>query len=188
MIEGELKKLYTDLKKLKFELRDQTKEKYNRINPFMEDITDWKEKGDFCGGNNVTIYDSTTIAGDVKIGDNTWVGPFCSLDGSGGLEIGSHCSIAAGSHIFTHDTVKYALSGGVMPYEYDPVKIGDCCFIGAHTIIIKGVNIGEHSLISANSMVNKSFPPYSIIAGNPGKLIGEVKLKNDEVFLKYNKR
>jgi len=179
--------LLNELRKLHNQLRDYTKKKYTRINPFIEDLFDWKEKGDFCGGKNVTIYDSTTIVGEVMIGDNTWVGPFCSLDGTGGLEIGSHCTIAASSHIFTHDTVRNCLSGGIELYEYAPVRIGSCCFVGAQTTIIKGIDIGDHSLISANSMINKSFPSYSIIAGNPGLLIGRVEIKYGKVILNYFK-
>ena len=43
----------------------------------------------------MTIYDSTTVVGDVKIGENTWIGPFCSIDGGGGLEIGENCDITS---------------------------------------------------------------------------------------------
>jgi len=164
---------------------DYTKKKYDRINPFNEDIFDWKEKGTFCGGKNVVIYDSTTIVGDVEIGDNTWIGPFCSLDGTGKLKIGEYCSISAGTQILTHDTVKYALSGGKHEYEYSPVIIGDCCFIGVHSIILKGVKLGNHCLVGANSVVNKSFEDFSIVAGVPGRKIGKVEIKAEKVELCY---
>ena len=93
--------------------------KYQRINPFLENIFDWKERGKLWSGNkNVTIYNSTTLVGDVEIGENTWIGPFCSIDGTGGLKIGSNCSISASVHIQTHSTVKWAISGGQESYEY----------------------------------------------------------------------
>lgn len=180
-------KLFNDLQQLHFELRQYTKEKYNRINPFCENLFPWKEKGEFFGGKNVTIYDSTTIAGDVNIGDNSWIGPFCSLDGTGKLMIGKYCSISAGTQILTHDTAKYALSGGRHPFEYGPVKIGDCCFVGSQAIIIKGVSIGHRCLIGANSLVNKSFKNNSIIAGVPARKIGNVIIRGDAVELKYSK-
>lgn len=182
------------LKKALFELykqeRYRTKVKYNRINPFYEDIIDWRERGEFIAGkdSNVTIYNSTTVVGDVKIGNNTWIGPFCSLDGSGILEIGSNCSIAVGSHIFSHDTAKWALSGGVEKYEYSKTNIGDNCFIGANSIITKGVTIGNQCLIATNSVVSKNFGDNSIIAGVPAKKIGEVVVdKNGKVEYKYYK-
>ncbi len=190
-----MKKFFLNLlKKALFELykqeRDRTKSKYNRINPFYEDIIDWKERGTFIAGDNngVTIYNSTTVVGDVKIGKNTWIGPFCSLDGSGGLEIGSNCSIAVGSHIFSHDTVKWALSGGIEKYEYCKTTIGDNCFIGANSIITKGVSIGSHCLIATNSVISKSFDDNSIIAGVPAKKIGEVLVSEDgKIEYKYFK-
>jgi len=181
-------RLLEELRRLHYELRDYTKKEYGRINPFVEDLFEWKEKGEFCGGKNVTIYDSTTIVGDVEIGDNTWIGPFCSLDGTGKLKIGNYCSISAGTQILTHDTVKYALSGGKHEYEYSPVIIGDCCFIGVHSIILKGVKLGSHCLVAANSVVNKSFEDFSIIAGAPAKKIGEVEIKDGAVELRYYRK
>ena len=123
------------------------------------------------------------MVGDVEIGENSWIGPFCSLDGTGGLEIGKYCSIAAGTHIQTHDTVKWALSGGKMGYEYASVKIGDYCFIGANSVILKGVTLGDRCLVAAGSVVTKSFESNSIIAGVPAMLIGKVIQDNGSVEL-----
>jgi putative colanic acid biosynthesis acetyltransferase WcaB len=53
--------------------------------------------------------------------------------------------------------------------------IGDNVNIGANCIIIGEISIGENCVIGAGSVVNKSFPPNSIIAGNPGKQIGSIK-------------
>ena len=64
--------------------------------PFTEDITDWKKGKFLFGGENITIYDSSTVAGEVKVGDNTWIGPYTALDGTGGLTIGNNCSISSG--------------------------------------------------------------------------------------------
>ena len=51
------------------------------------------------------------------------------------------------------------------------VKIGDNVFLGIKSTILKNVTIGEHSAIAANSVVTKDVPPYSIVAGNPAKII-----------------
>ena len=179
--------LLRDIRALRSDLRDYTKAKYNRVNPFCEDIFDWKEKGKFCGGKDVTVYDSTTIIGDVQIGDKTWIGPFCMLDGSGSLKIGRNCSISTGVQILTHDTVKWALSGGKCGYEYGSSTIGDCCFIGTNSVILKDVKIGNHCLVGANSFVNKSFEDFAIIIGSPAKKVGRVEFEGDDVNLKYFK-
>ena len=187
-LDDELKSLWLQLQELHFKLRDHTYSTYHRTNPFVEDLFDWKEKGRFWGGKEVTIYDSTTINGDVTIGDNTWLGPFCALDGTGGLSIGKYCSISAGTYILTHDTVKWALSGGKASYEYSPVTIGNYCFIGIHAVITRGVNIGDHCVVGAGAVVTKDVPDFSIVAGLPARRIGEVCLTEDgQVRLEYSK-
>lgn len=162
--------------------------KWNRINPWYEDLLDWKKRAQFAGlGENVTLYNSSTVIGDVTVGDNTWVGPFTMLDGSGGLSIGKYCSVATGVQIYTHDTVKWALSGGTAAHDLAEVVIGDCCFIGADSIILKGITLGKHCLVQANSMVKDSFEDYSIVAGNPAIRIGTVKLDAGNVRLYFDK-
>ena len=130
------------------------------------------EKAKYLGfGVNTSIYDSSVVLGDVIVGKNTWIGPFTVLDGSGGLKIGSNCSISSGVQIYSHDSVDWAISGGKSSYNYQPTEIGDNCYIGPNSIISKGVSIGSGTIVGANSYVNKSFPVNSKIAGSPAKLI-----------------
>jgi acetyltransferase-like isoleucine patch superfamily enzyme len=89
--------------------------------------------------------------------------------GSGGLVIGDYCSISAGVQIYTHDTVRWALSGGLDPIERAPVKIGNRCYIGPNVIIAKGVTIGDGSVIGANSLVNCDIPSGSRAWGTPAR-------------------
>lgn len=153
------------------------KSQYNRVVSLGDLFIDRTEKAKFLGfGEGTTIYDSSLVIGDVKVGRNTWIGPYTLLDGSDGLEIGDYCSISAGVHIYTHDTVKWALSGGKAEYERASVRIGNCCYMGPQTIISKGVKIGNHCLIGANSLVTSNLDDYSIAAGSPCKVIGQVKI------------
>lgn len=135
-------------------------------------FTDRWEKAKYLKfGEGTSIYDSSMVFGNVKVGKNTWIGPFTILDGSGGLCIGNNCSISAGVQIYSHDSVKWAVSGGKEKYEYKSIAIGDNCYIGPNTIIAKGVTIGNGCIIGANSFVNKSFENGLKIAGNPAKII-----------------
>lgn len=152
--------------------RSAVKVKYNRVLSMNETLTDRWEKARFLGfGKGSSVYDSALIFGDVKVGENTWIGPFTVLDGSGGLQIGRNCSISAGVQIYTHDSVKWAVSGGKEQYEYAPVVIEDHCYIGPNVVIARGVTLGKGSVVGCNSFVNQSFPPNSKIGGTPAKLL-----------------
>jgi len=124
--------------------RSRLKKEFNRVLPLNEILSDRWEKAKFLRfGENTSVYDSSYVFGDVIVGKNTWIGPNTILDGSGGLTIGDYCSISAGVQIYTHDSVKWALSGGVEKYEYAPVNIGNNVYIGPNTIISKGISIGD---------------------------------------------
>lgn len=144
--------------------------KYKRVLPLNDTFTDRWEKAHFLGfGKQSSIYDSSLVFGEVEVGENTWIGPFTVLDGSGGLRIGSNCSISAGVQIYTHDTVQWAISGGKADYRYESVTIEDNCYLGPNTVVAKGVHIGKGSVVGANSFVNRSVAPGSKVAGNPIK-------------------
>jgi len=140
--------------------------------PLSELISDRWEKANYLKfGEGASIYDLSYVFGDVKVGENTWVGPFTILDGSGGLEIGDNCSISAGVQIYSHESVQWAVSGSTQNYNYQPTLIGNNVYIGPNCVIAMGVIIGDHTIIGANSFVNKSYPANSKIAGNPAKPI-----------------
>ena len=162
--------LFNKIKELFAFKRKEMKVNYNRVLPLNELLTDRWEKAKFLGfGKGTSIYDSAIVLGDVKVGENTWIGANTVLDGTGKLEIGSNCSISIGVQIYSHDSVEWAISGGEKPYKYQKTIIGNNCYIGPNTIISKGITIGEETIIGANSFVNKSFPKGSKIAGNPAK-------------------
>ena len=160
------------LKKFFFTKRATLKAKFNRVLPTNELFTDRWEKARYLGfGEGTSIYDSSLVLGNVKVGKNTWIGPFTILDGSGCLQIGDNCSISASVQIYSHDSVKWAVSGGKESYDYAETKIGDNCYIGPHTIIAKGVTIGNGVVVGANSFINQNLISHKRYAGNPAKEI-----------------
>ena len=112
-------KLYSDLISLYKKRQKEVKKKWDRVLPTNELFSDRWEKANFLNGKKgSSVYDNSYVFGKVSIGKNTWIGPYTILDGSGGkLSIGDFCSISSGVQIYTHNTVKWALSGGKAEYE-----------------------------------------------------------------------
>jgi acetyltransferase-like isoleucine patch superfamily enzyme len=164
-------------------LRAGMRQRWQRDLPLEELLFDRWERAKRLGfGEGTSIYHNSYVYGDVKIGEHTWIGPYTLLDGSGSLAIGDYCSISAGVHIYTHDTVKWALSGGKAAYERAPVRIGSCCHIGGQTVIAKGVTIGDHCVIGACSFVNRDIPPYTVAFGVPCRPVGRVHIDDGGNF------
>ncbi len=61
--------------------------------------------------------------------------------------------------------------------EVKPVKIGDKSWLGLNVIVLKGVEIGEGAVVAAGSVVVKNVPAWTIVAGNPAKVIREVSIE-----------
>lgn len=152
-------------------LRLRMKKKYNRHVSLGDLLTDRWETARFLGfGEGTSCYNNVLVLGDVKVGKNSWIGPNVILDGSGGeLTIGDFCSISAGVQIYSHDTVAWSTSLGVDPIAKSATTIGNGVYIGPNTIIQKGVQIGDQSIIGAMSFVNKSIPPNHKAFGTPAK-------------------
>lgn len=112
----------------------------------------------------------------MKIGDNVGISQ-AALVAHSNLTIGNNVKIGGGTCIYTSDfhslnpQIRQAPLADKKNKKNSPVRICDNVFIGAHCIILKGVTIGENSIIGAGSVVTKSIPSNQIWAGNPAKFI-----------------
>ena len=168
--------LLAKLKAFWFARRRDVDRKFKRTLPFGDYVVDRWEKAQELGfGSGASIYDSALVLGEVRVGANTWIGPFVVLDGSGGLTIGASCSISAGVQIYSHDSIQWAISGGKAPYEYAATSVGDHCYIGPNTVIARGISIGPGCIIGANSLVKDDIPANSVAHGSPCRVVGPVR-------------
>jgi len=168
------------LRALLGELRAETRARWDRDLPLDELLGDrWARAKGLGFGEGASIYASSYVYGDVRVGSKTWIGPHTLLDGTGGLTIGNGCDISAGAQLYTHDTVRRVLSGGRDDIERAPVNIGSNVHIGAGAVVLKGVTIGEHTVVGAGSVVTRSIAANTVAAGVPCRSIGSVRIAAD---------
>lgn len=180
MNEEELEQSLQHARQVYQHLRTQMRARWQRDLPVEELIFDRWERAQSLGfKDGANIYHNSYVYGDVTVGEKTWIGPYTLLDGTGGLSIGDYCNISAGVQIYTHDTIDWVLSRGKAKYAYAPVKIGDCCHVGSQTVIVKGVTIGDHSVVGACSFVNRDIAPYTVAFGVPCRPYGQVEVGAD---------
>ncbi len=146
-------------------------ENQQRSLPFADSIiTRWERARILGFGKGSSIFDSSIVLGDVKVGEGTWIGPFTVLDGSGTLSIGNNCSISAGVQIYTHDSISRDTLGHLKEVEKSPVQIGNHTYIGPNSVIARGVTIGDRCVIGTNSFVNINLPSGSKAWGVPCRI------------------
>ena len=107
-------------------------------------------------GNNVGISGSTiNAATTITIGDNVMIGSGCLI-----TDTDSHP---------LHWKERLEERNGLT--RRAPITIEDNAFIGARSIILKGVTIGKGAVVGAGSVVSKDVPPFAIVCGNPAKVV-----------------
>lgn len=118
-------------------------------------------------------YIVTDAGSALEIGDQTTMtGPMLVAQGGGAIRIGRDCMIAYGTDLRCSDghSVIDAATGHAINPAAD-VRIGDHVWIGIHSQILKGAQIGDHAIVAARSVVTRPVPPGTIVAGNPARAI-----------------
>ena len=106
--------------------------------------------------------------GIIEIGNNTFFNNYCSLNSQKKIKIGSECLFGENVRIYDHNHIfdSIDIPIRIQGFSSDTVEIGDRCWIGSNVTILKGVSIGENSVIGANSLIYQNIPPNSIVKSN----------------------
>jgi len=154
-------------------------------------------------GQNVKIWSLTQIRKGAKIGENTIIGRNCFIDHE--VEIGKNSKVQNNASIYyqaflaegvfigphvclANDKLPRAITPngkikGQDDWQISTIKIKKGAAIGAHSVILPGVTIGQFALVGSGSVVTKGVPDFALVYGNPARLRGFVcfcgkRLKN----------
>ena len=124
---------------------------------------------------------TSRVVGEVHIGKNVWksfaVSGGCYIQGWNKIFLGDDCLFAPGVKIISANHDCNDLSKSTLS---KPIEIENGCWLGANAIILPGVKLGAKSVVAAGAVVSRSFPPGSVIAGVPAKLLRAIDCKGSE--------
>jgi acetyltransferase-like isoleucine patch superfamily enzyme len=107
------------------------------------------------------------------LGDRSGLGDFFHIGGSGGVTIGNDVIVGSfvSFHSQEHVTMRTDVSIRSQGTKEAPIRIHDGCWLGARVTILAGSEVGEGSVVAAGAVVKGVFPPYSIVAGIPARVV-----------------
>lgn len=148
-------------------------------------------KQNICIGDNCMICGIIRVdeTGRIKIGEYTTIRYNSEIGSTNFISIGSHVIISNNVTIIDNNNhpinpeIRYRMcesgfENELWKWKYaisKPVIIKDNVWIGEHSAVLKGVTIGEGSIVAMHSVVTKDVPPYTIVAGNPAKVVKKLK-------------
>lgn len=121
-----------------------------------------------CRG--VTVYAPWKL----EIGEMVCIGPHVELYNKDKIQIGSGVVISQDAYMCT---ASHDISSPVMALTKEPIIIADNVWVAAKASVLLGVNIGEGAVVGACAVVAKDIPPWSVVVGNPAKVVGIRKLR-----------
>lgn len=145
-------------------------------------------KGFTCGYNcRIEAITQENSQGRIIFGEDVKMGDNVHLAAASCIDVGNHVLMA--SHVFITDLDHGSYQGkgsdptqspDERPLYSSQTSIGDNVWIGENVVILKGVTIGEGCVIGANALVDKSVPPYSVVVGQPARVIKTYNFEKKE--------
>jgi acetyltransferase-like isoleucine patch superfamily enzyme len=125
-------------------------------------------------GTNFFFPENISIGRRVSINDNVF------LNGYGGIEFGDDSGVAYGTALISedHDISDPEILIKEQPKIPGKITVGKNVWIASNCTILKGVTIGEGSVVAAGSVLTRSVPPFTLVGGNPARVIRSIKKRN----------
>lgn len=148
------------------------------ISPSVQ-VLGWRNvkigKQTFIGEDTIIIVNCRQEdAVSIIVGDNCLIGRRNYISSGGSVLIGDYCMTApdcrflGGGHVYLSPFVPYISTGTQKDRR---IKVGANCWFGVGAIILDGIEIGHGCVIGAGTLVNQNIPPFSIVVGNPCRII-----------------
>lgn len=132
--------------------------------------------------NNISFYLNDTEDG-IYIGNGTLINKWCDFGCSHRIEIKENCTLGPFVHITDRNHAYQDVNVPIKDqgdFSGGPVTINEDCWIGFGTQIMSGVTIGKHCVIGAGAIVTHDIPPFSVVVGNPAKVIKRYNFETKE--------
>lgn len=136
-----------------------------------------KLKSNSVGVFQPCFFNVSNFESEILIGDNVGISG-STINATMQVVIGNNVLIGSGCLITDTDSHPLhwedRLRNDNTKTKSAPIRIEDNVFIGARSIVLKGVTIGEGSVVGAGSVVSKDVPPFSVVCGNPAQIIKKI--------------
>ena len=133
------------------------------------------------GGKPVFIFGNRgPRTPELVVGDHTFIGHNVCFSVSDSIRIGNHCLIASDVQLSDYDghpvdADRRRAGDPTPPENIRPIVIGNDVWIGTNALILKGVEIGDRSIVGAGAVVARDVPPDVVVAGNPARIVKHLR-------------
>lgn len=136
--------------------------------------------GNITLGSNIIIDDFVFIGGheELIVGNYVHIASHASITGGGRFRVGDFCNLSSGVRILTgtDDFLGAGLGGSTIPPEFrcverNSVVVESHTILGANTVVLPGVRIGEGAAVGAGSVVTRDLEPWGVYVGVPARLL-----------------
>jgi len=119
---------------------------------------------------------------NLSIGENSWVADGANLYDVARITIGANAVVSESAFVCT---AEHDITSDRFELKTDPIEIGDMAWIGARAIVLPGRKVGEGAVVAAGSVVTHDVEPWTVVAGNPARVIRRREIKEPEAIITF---